>query len=75
MDTLSGDKSIYRPLIEKTMKAAPDGAPSSLEDTYRHAFGNKLFLQFRSGDLAIQHWSEPSTLENLFQDMKELFYF
>ncbi|MDP2794597.1 MAG: hypothetical protein Q8O25_11060 [Sulfurisoma sp.] len=75
IDSLSGDKSIYRPLIEKTMKAKPDSAPGNLEGTYRHAFGNKLFLQFRSGDLAIQHWSEPSQLRGFFQDMKELLYF
>lgn len=75
IDTLNGDKSIYRPLIEKTMKAKPDSAPGNLEGTYRHSFGNKLFLQFRSGDLALQHWSEPSQLRGFFQDMKELLYF
>lgn len=75
VDTLSGGRSIYRPLIEQTMKAKPDSAPGNLEKTYRHAFGNRLFLQFRSGDLAIQHWSAPSRLETLFRDMKELLYF
>lgn len=75
IDTLDGDKSSYRPLIEQTMKAGPDGAPGNLEGIYRHAFGNKLFLQFRSGDLAIQHWSEPSRLKDFLQDMKELLYF
>lgn len=75
IDTLSSDKSVYRPLIESTMKATPDSAPGNLEGTYRHAYGNKLFLQFRSGDLAIQHWSEPSRLGDFFRDMKELLYF
>ena len=75
IDTLRGDKSIYRPLIEQTMKAKPDAVPGNLEGTYKHAFGNKLFLQFRSGDLMIEHWSEPSRLQGFFQDMKELLYF
>lgn len=75
VDTLSGDKSIYRPLIEKAMKDKPDSAPANLEGTYKHAFGNKLFLQYRSGDLVIQHWSEQSQLDEFFRDMKGLIYF
>ena len=75
IDTLSGDKNKYLPLIEKTMKASPDSTSGNIEGTYKHSFGNKLFLQFRSGDLAIQHWSEPSRLEDFFQNMKELLYF
>jgi len=75
IDTLSGDKSLYRPLIEKAIKDTPDSAPANLEGTYRHAFGNKLFLQFRSGDLVIQHWSELSRLNEFFRDMKEMLFF
>lgn len=75
IDSLDGEKARYHPLIEKTMMATPDAAPGNLTGTYRHAFGNKLFLQFRSGDLAIQHWSEPRRLESLFRDMAEMLYF
>ena len=76
IDTLSGGKkSAYRSLIEKTSKATPGSAPTNLDGTYRHVLGNKLYLQFRSGDLAIQHWSEPPRLEDFFRSLLEVLYF
>ncbi len=75
LDSLPGDKAVYRPLIEGTMQRLPRRAPGNLHGTYRHAFGNTLFLQFRSGDLSLQHWSEPPRLESFLRDLREMIHF
>ena len=76
IDTLPDpEKRKYRPLIEKAMKATPGGVPDNIEGTYRHAYGNTLFLQFRSGDLSLQHWSVPSRLDAFFRDLREMLYY
>jgi Flp pilus assembly protein TadD len=76
VDTLSDpDKKKYRPLIEKAMNAKPDAIPENLDGTYGHIFGNTLYLQFRTGDLTIEHWSEPPRLVHFFQDLKRMLYF
>lgn len=69
------EKRKYRPLIEKAMKATPGEAPSNIEGAYRHAYGNTLFLQFRSGDLALKHWSSPSRLDEFFRNLREMLYY
>jgi tetratricopeptide (TPR) repeat protein len=75
IDTLSGDKAGYRPFVEQALKTAPDSAQGSLDGVYKHSFGNQLFLQFRAGDVGMQHWSEPSRLDALFRSLAELLYF
>ncbi|MBE0612720.1 MAG: hypothetical protein IH604_03525 [Burkholderiales bacterium] len=74
IDTLPDpEKRKFRPLIEKALREG--GMPDNLDAAYRHAYGNDLFLQFRSGDLSLQHWSRPPRITRLFQDIREILYF
>lgn len=76
VDTLpDAEKRKYRSGIERALKASDGGAPDNLDATYRHAYGNSLYLQFRSGDLSLQHWSQPSRLDGFFRELRELLYF
>jgi len=76
IDTLPDpEKRKYRALIESTMKAKPGEVPYNIEGAYRHALGNTLFLQYRSGDLSLQHWSKPPRLDEFFRELRELLYY
>jgi general secretion pathway protein D len=76
IDTLNNrDNRKLRPLIEKAMKEKPGSIPDHIEATYWHTFGNTLFLQFRTGDLTIEHWSAPPRLEEFFRELGQMLYF
>lgn len=76
IDNLSDpEKRKFRPIIEKAMKDNPRNAPGNLEGTYGHVLGSTLFLQFRSGDLNIEHWSTPSRLDGFLQQLKDILYY
>jgi len=53
----------------------PNGIPDNLDAVYRHVDGNDLFLQYRSGDLSLQHWSKPPRITRFFQDIRDMLYF
>lgn len=74
IDTLPDpEKRKFRPMIEKALREG--GMPDNLDAVYRHAYGNDLFLQFRSGDLSLQHWSRPARITRFVQDIREILYF
>jgi len=76
IDTLPDpEKRKFGPMIEEAMKKTPDGIPDNLDAVYRHAYGNDLFLQFRSGDLSLQHWSKPPRITQVLQDIRDMLYF
>jgi tetratricopeptide (TPR) repeat protein len=52
-----------------------DGLPPGLNRAYQRALDNKLFLQFRSGDLRGERWDAPSRLDNLLEQIKNSIYF
>lgn len=73
--TLGGDTARYAPLIEKQLLASHGSLPPNLPSTYAHAVHNTLFLQFRTGDLNLQHWSEPSRLSRFFRQLQDTLYY
>lgn len=76
IDTLpDSEKRKFRPMIEKALKEMPGGIRDNLDAVYRHAYGNDLFLQFRSGDLSLQHWSQPERMQRFLQDIRDVLYF
>lgn len=76
VDTLSDPhKKKFRPLLEKAMRERPESVPGNLEGIYGHAFGNTLFLQFRTGDLTLEHWSQPPRLEGFFDQLRQMLYY
>jgi len=76
IDTLPDpEKRKYKPMIEEAMKKMPNGIPDNLDAVYRHVDGNDLFLQYRSGDLSLQHWSKPPRITRFFQDIRDMLYF
>lgn len=56
-----------------------EAEPVKLEDAHggarRHARENRLWLQFRSGDLRNDEWTRPQRLQSLLQQLGELLYF
>lgn len=67
-------KQQYKQKIETALQEK-QGVANGLEDTYRHSYDNKLFLQFRSGDLTLHHWSQSNRLNEFFQDLGEILYY
>jgi Flp pilus assembly secretin CpaC len=61
--------------IEKNLRDNNISIPSNIKNTYAHTLGNKLFLQFRAGDLTLQDWSTPTRLNSLIQDLKQLLHY
>lgn len=76
IDSLTdAEKRKLRSLIERRMEEHPRSTPPNLEGTYGHVLGNTLFLQFRTGDLTMEHWSTASRLNGFFQDLRDMLYF
>lgn len=61
--------------IEKNLRDNNISIPSNIKNTYAHTLGNKLFLQFRAGDLTLQDWSTPTRLNSLIQDLKQMLHY
>lgn len=62
-------------MIEKEMQDNPNSIPENMEWTYARTVGNRLYLQFRTGDLTIESWSEPSSWEAFLKGLRNAFYF
>ncbi len=62
-------------LIEKQMKKNPESIPENMTWTYARVLGNQLYLNFRTGDLAIESWSAPSSWDAFLKDIKTVLYY
>jgi tetratricopeptide (TPR) repeat protein len=69
-----GERKELVPGITARMAAGERGE-TNLDATYKHLLHNELFLQFRSGDIRADDWSQPSRLESLLRDVRTLLYF
>lgn len=70
-----GSKREFVPRIQAEMKAKEGGVRPNVEAVYSHVLHNNLYLQFRSGDIKADDWSQASRLEDMLRQLGESLYY
>lgn len=66
---------LITPHVPEPERARVAQAPAAASAAIRHAQDNKLFLQFRTGDLKAEDWSSPSRLDRILRQAGQMLYF
>jgi tetratricopeptide (TPR) repeat protein len=63
------------PKIEAQLKRDYGTASGNLDPVYRHSLQSGLYLQFRSGDIRGDDWSQPTRLSTFLRQLGDVLYY